>query len=309
MSFIHPMNASPMPQRIQLKLSDGWSAEEKFDGHRLVAQVGGGPARDLFTSKLVMAWARSGIERKLPEQILRALTVLPDGIYDGELCAPCGKSYGVTELSNTGGLRYVIFDVLELLGQSTVGKSYDERRAFLEEIFSRDHVGSFAPNVELARSIPITSMTEVNTLKTQVWSEGGEGLILKRRAAKYFPGKRSKDFIKIKKCEAAALTVIGFEPSKGKIIDRGLFGTTVVQDDAGNITTVKTLNDFELDRFEKEAWTATNLTWKTVRVVGKGTVKMHVNHPAVGRKLRIEFQERTADGSYREPRWDRWETE
>jgi ATP-dependent DNA ligase len=307
MSFIHPMNASPLPKNWKFT-RDAWVAERKFDGHRLVAQVGGGPARDLFTSKLVVAWARSGIERKLPEQILRALTVLPDGIYDGELCVPGGRSYGVTELTQTNNLEYVIFDVLELLGHSTVHKTYDERRAFLEEMFTREHINGHSA-IKLADSWPISSMDDVDRLKEDVWAEDGEGLILKRRAARYQPGKRSKDFIKIKKCDSAVLTVIGFEPSKGKIMDRGPFGTTVIQDDDGNITTVKTLNDFELDRLEKEDTPGIERHWKTVRVVGKGAVKMHTNHPAVGRKLRIEFQERTPDMSYREPRWDRWEDE
>jgi hypothetical protein len=86
---------------------------------------------------------------------------------------------------------------------------------------------------------------------------------------------------------------MGFTQSRGKIIDRGPYAAVLLRDAAGNETTVKTLNDVELDRFEQE--------WPSTAGVE--------HHPAVGRKLRIEYQERTPDGSYRHPRWDRWEDE
>jgi ATP-dependent DNA ligase len=108
--------------------------------------------------------------------------------------------------------------------------------------------------------------------------------------AVYRPGKRDKSWIKIKKLRSAVLTVTGFQPSKGQIINRGPFATVVLKDEQGNVTTVKTRNDAEIAKLEAQA------------VAGAA-------HPAIGRKLRIEFQERTVDGSYRHPRWDRWENE
>jgi hypothetical protein len=34
-----------------------------------------------------------------------------------------------------------------------------------------------------------------------------------------------------------------------------------------------------------------------------------ITHPAMGRLLRIEYQDIAADGGVRHPRWDRWEDE
>lgn len=287
MSFISPMLAASMP-KTPLDIRPGlYVAETKFDGHRLVVEVS---QLDKDTP-IVQAWSRHGLPRLLPAHIVKALTVFPVGIYDGELNVPGKRSYGVTELVNGPNLVYTVFDVLELFGVSTMAETQDRRRAYLEEIFSRDHISPYSAAVDLAKQYEIASRGDVDTLLRAIWDEDGEGLILKRRLARYVPGKRPKDaWIKMKDLKSAVLTVIGFQPSKGEIQNRGPYATVVLQDDAGFTTTVKTLNDKELDRFNAAAGTA-------------------IVHPAIGRKLRIEYQEKTPDGSYRHPRWDRWETE
>ena len=123
-----------------------------------------------------------------------------------------------------------------------------------------------------------------------VWDSDGEGLIIKRRQAPYTSGKRTMDFIKLKDLRTAVLTLVGFRAGVGTIVDRGAYATVVLRDEHGVQTTVKTLNDKELARFESSA-------------------KGHKVHPAIGRSLRIEYHEKTPDGNYRHPRWDRWENE
>ncbi|CAB4190703.1 ATP-dependent DNA ligase [uncultured Caudovirales phage] len=285
--FINPMLASPLP--VGFAPAPGvWAAEEKFDGHRLIVEIAEGKF-DLFTDgKRVRAWSRDGLSRALPTHVVASLSELPVGIYDGELLAPGKRSYGVTELANSAALVYTVFDVLELLGESTVHHSYDQRRVYLEEIFSRQWIANQTALV-LASSSEIESIEQLQALQNAVWVRDGEGLILKRRTAPYQPGKRSKDFLKIKQLRTAVLTVIGFRPSTGKIVNRGPHAMLLLRDSEGNVTTVKTRNDVEIARLDAQA--------------GVGV------HPAIGRQLRIEFQERTPDGNYRHPRWDRWENE
>lgn len=288
MPFISPMLASPMPKQ-PIDLSSGeYAAEEKFDGHRLIVEVSSGQAVDLFAEgPLVQAWGRYGIARILPSHITDALAKFPYGIYDGELLAPGKRSYGVTELVNSSDLVFTAFDLLKLFDEDTTDLTYDERRALLEKIFSTEALQS--PATVLATSRVLYTEEQMRALRNQIWARDGEGLIIKRRRGKYHPGKRTKEFIKIKQLQTAVLTVIGFEASKGTIQDRGRFATVVLRDDGGYQTKVKTLNNVELDRFEKEAGPSP--------------------HPAIGRRLCIEYQERTPDGSYRHPRWDRWEDE
>lgn len=273
MSFISPMLAAP---NERLHITPGlYVAEQKFDGHRLVVEI---------TPSTITAWSRQGKERVLPSHIIKALAQLPRGIYDGELHVPGKKSFAVTEGAHESKRVFTIFDILELLGVSTMAQTYDSRRAYLEEMHRND---VFCEHVNIGWSKPIDSEQTVTRLKNEVWSAGGEGLIIKRRASRYTIGKRPKqDWIKIKACASAVLTVVGFKPSEGTVQNRGPYAVVVLEDADGNMTTVKTKNDAECRRLESISATP---------------------HPEIGRKLRIEFHERTEDAGYREPRWDRWE--
>jgi bifunctional non-homologous end joining protein LigD len=292
MSFIPPMLASPMKPGFTVSPGE-WVAEEKFDGHRLIIEVSD-TSNDLFTAgRGVWAWSRDHKSRVLPRHLRDELVYLPVGIYDGELMVPGGQSHNVTELEKLGQLQFVVFDVLESLGKSTTHLPYSERRQLLEASF--DYARQLNPllaNVVLAESTPVASMGDVVKLRDEVWARGGEGLILKRVRSPYSAGKRTKDFVKVKQLRNSTLTVVGFEASRGTINNRGPYACVVLEDEDGNVTTVKTRNDACIAELEK---------------VGAGLSPSR--HPYIGRRLCIEYQNRTEDGGYRHPRWDRWEDE
>ena len=298
MPFLSPMLAKPLPKDFSLSPGE-FSAETKIDGHRLIVEVADGSS-NLFTDKSVTAWSRNGLLRALPTHLLESLSLFPNGMYDGELCVPGKRSYGVTELVNGPDLVYCIFDLLSIHGADTTPLSYNNRRGFLTDVFSKQT----SESVHLEKSTPVDSWEQVITLRDEVWERDGEGLILKRRNSPYLVGKRSKDQIKIKALRTEILTVIGFVPSHGLINNRGLYATIVIQNEDGIVTTVKTRNDAECRALEAEG--NVELEWRETRFMGK-PMKMIVNHPAVGRKLQIEFQELTIpDNNYRHPRFDHW---
>jgi bifunctional non-homologous end joining protein LigD len=276
------MLASPIPEGW--KPTPGqWAIEQKYDGHRLLVQIT--HLKDGIP--VVQAWSRNGLTRDLPAHLNAALALLPVGIYDGELVVPGKRSYGVTELANGGDLVYTVFDILSVLFKDVTKEPYDARRAYLTTIFGHKlFAGETA--VVLAPSWNVDTLDQIRTACQTVWDADGEGLIVKRRKGIYVAGKRSKDFLKMKDLRSAVLTVVGFQAGKGTIVDRGPYATVMLRDDAGIETTVKTLNDMELAAFERQA-------------------KKAGAHPAIGRRLRIEYQEKTTDGNYRHPRWDRWE--
>jgi ATP-dependent DNA ligase len=287
MSFITPMLAAAMP-KTPLNITPGkYIAEEKFDGHRLIVERSEVP---LNGTAVITAWSRDGKVRLLPFHLVTALVKLPNGIYDGELIAPEGKSHNVTELTQASSLVYVIFDVLELLRTNTIMQPWTERRAYLEEIFKRPHIQS--RHLRLSLVVKVNSFPDVNQLLADMFAMGKEGLIVKRIAARYSPGKRPKeDWIKLKGLKTAVLTVIGFQASKGTIMNRGPYAVTVLRDDDGVETQVKTIDDAQCRAFEAEA----PVDWMD-------------GHPAIGRRLRIEYQEKIG-ANYRHPRWDRWAEE
>jgi ATP-dependent DNA ligase len=285
MSFIQPMNAAGLPGQKKSPLEilpDEWVAEEKFDGHRLIVEV---------TSEGVTAWSRAGNVRQLPDHLIEELFEFPEGLFDGELVVggDRSRSSAVVELTKIHSLVYKMFDVLRIHTCDLTENAdypYKRRREILEDIH-KSKTGKF---VYLATAWKLRDMDHAKLLAQQVWNRGGEGLILKRRMGLYVPGKRSKDFRKMKALQSAVLTVMGFIESHGGIQYRGAYAIVQLIDEDGNRTRVKTKNDLQCRLFEARE-----------EILG--------NHPDIGRKLRIEFQERTPDGSYREPRWDRWEDE
>jgi ATP-dependent DNA ligase len=301
--FVQPMLASPLldPRTKDvvrhLDLGSGlWVAEEKFDGVRVCVDVrstGG----DLFGNPSVHARTRYGLPRILPPHVRESLERFPSGIYDGELYAPGERSYGSDPRGeNAGKLVLAVFDVTELLGRDLVAleATYTERRAYLIEIFDRLRrdirlTADDRQAVTLAWSQSVRTLDRVWELRDRVWAEGGEGLILKRIAGAYRPDKRVKDWIKVKDLRSSVLELVGFE--------EGLLGphaVVLLQDDDGNQTSVKTKNDALRAYFDQHGETHGECAHRP---------------RCFGRRVRVEFQERTPDRGYRHPRWDRFEDE
>jgi len=306
---IKPMLAVPMSKANITDWTD-WIVEEKYDGHRLIVQVAHlhiwGAAKP---ESNVIAWTRprqhagatgkTMLERPLPSHLIKQLKVLPTGTYDGELVG--GRtSTDVSRLDVQASLRFVVFDVLQHEGADQMSRPLDQRRRLLAAIFRQDDVDA-CEHLMISTAIRVTCQDDVTKFVTEVWTQGGEGAILKRRAAPYQPGKRSPDFIKVKKLFTEVMTVVGFEATRGKVMNRGPFATVVLEDSKGNRTSVKTVDDVELEKFNRE--------WDQRSSITTHRDTPDTSHPALGRKLRIEYQDRTPDGGYRHPRWDRWEDE
>ncbi len=220
-----PMLASAMTEPVSGAAFDrrfaggAWVMEEKLDGHRLIAVV---------TDGQVAAFARPGRDgvaksRDLPAHIVTELQRFPDGVYDGELLAPSGKSWDVTTVG--AQLVFVVFDVLHVEG------SYDRRRTALLDALRVLPLGQTA--VSTVESVaPSWSAVEA------IWKRGGEGVIVKRRASYYRPGYRSPDWVKVKQSHAATLTITGFDAGKS-----GPYSALKLRDVDGHDTTVKTLDN------------------------------------------------------------------
>lgn len=302
-----PMLAKELTAKIRITPNQ-YVAETKYDGIRMIV--------DVKRPGVVSTWSRLGnsCDHRLSTQLAVSLSQLPVGIYDGELILPGEGTYSsdVTSLVNKSKLHFIVFDALRLLEVDVTSHPQRKRREHLESIFNN---ASF-PQVQLAEQWKVSSRAELDEVVGAIWEKGGEGVILKDLNAPYATGgsvcKRTNAFLKLKEKDDAVLKVMGFVPSVGDIMQRGPFAMAVLQDDKGNWTVVKTKNDEELRRLEKEMLTVHKdiSTWTYGQVkIGARNVTYISNHPRVGSALRIEFQRRTPDGSYRHPRWSRWGAE
>lgn len=288
--FIAPMTiAAELPKDWSPR--ELWYAEEKYDGHRLCVAVSP-DARDLFGKPEISAWSREGNPRDLPEKIVRELACLPSGVYDGELVASGGRrsSSDVVSLREFEGLNLILFDVIEYIGATLIHHGLTRRRGVLEEAFRRG-AGVLGHSVRLAFQYEVGSLETLNEIKAQVLARGGEGLIVKNPKSVYLPGKRSKEWFKVKEKKTAVIRITGYVPGRGAFNYgdpcASVLGTCR---ETGITTSVKTRNEQERCKMEED------------------------QARYIGRELRIEFQDYIRDEagkpiSFRHPRWDRWEDE
>lgn len=272
MPFISPMLAGAMPKKFTLDY-EHYRIEEKYDGHRLIVET---------TTSSVRAWSRYGKERVLPVHLQKLYKILEPGIYDGELLVPGQRSFNVTELTNQEQLVFVVFDILVSFGHNLMHCDYKSRREMLEDSLELGvHWEGVSDIVKRAVSTPALNEERVQHYFKEVLAHGGEGLILKDTRSVYEPGKRPKGaWIKMKDQQSDVLKILGFVPGLN-----GPYSKVLLENDKGKRIQVKVRNNALLARASQNP------------------------KEFIGRMLRIEFQERTPDGSYRHPRWDRFEDE
>jgi bifunctional non-homologous end joining protein LigD len=124
----------------------GWVHEVKFDGYRIQARVENG--RGVLRTRKGLDWTTKF------GTIARAVAVLPDGIYDGEVVALDKKgvpNFGALQAAlaegKTDGLIYFVFDLLFADGDLRK-VPLRERKATLKRIIEKLHEDSLIRYVE-----------------------------------------------------------------------------------------------------------------------------------------------------------------
>lgn len=189
----------------QVPAGEDWLHEVKWDGYRLIAQIGGGKVR---------LWSRNEREwtDKLPE-IVEALQTLDlaDSVLDGELIAGAGRQedFGLLQATLSGEknatLTYVLFDVLQVDGVDVSRSPQYQRKLLLEEILKH-------PPARLAYSSHVIGRGE--EALAMALERRLEGVISKRTDAPYHAG-RGDTWRKIKQRQSDEFAVVGYTLPKG----------------------------------------------------------------------------------------------
>lgn len=212
---IEPMMAVPGPLP-PAREDDTWAYEMKWDGVRAIGTVTG-------TVLGLRSRKGSDITSNYPElgSLGIAMGAL-DVVLDGEVVrlGSAGRpDFGALQhrmhvsdaararkLAETAPVTYLIFDLLYAAGHSTVGLSYEQRRAVLAEV------------------VPEGPRWQV----TPWWSGGGadvlaasrehelEGILAKKLDSTYRPGQRSPLWRKVKNVRAQSGLIGGWLPGAGR---------------------------------------------------------------------------------------------
>ena len=173
----------------------GWVYERKLDGLRCLAVRNG--AR-------VELWSRNhnSFLDRFPEVASAVAALAPDSfVLDGELVAHDGSDFvGFGQLQQHQSqyrVVYGVFDLLHLLGEDTTSLGLAERRRLVSRVVADE------PHLALVGELA----GDPGELLAAACRDGWEGLVAKRAAAPYTPG-RSGSWVKLK-CSASQELVIG----------------------------------------------------------------------------------------------------
>jgi bifunctional non-homologous end joining protein LigD len=210
--------------------SDEWIYEVKWDGVRALAVCA--------DETLLLSRNRRDITGTYPEfERLHERTVALDSVLDGEIVAMADGRPSFERLQARMNLQnprdiqrmmkqvpvvYIAFDLLYLDGMSLMDRPVEERKRLLSEIIIP------APNVLVSDYVD----TEGIALFEAARSQGLEGIVAKRMGSPYRPGRRTREWIKIKTVYDGDVVVGGW--SRGEGSRSASFGALLVGAYAGD---------------------------------------------------------------------------
>lgn len=231
--------------------------EWKYDGARVQIHKSGGKVR-IYSRRLENVTASLPEISKAAVKQIRAESAILDGEAvalspDGrprafqEILKRFRRKYNVEKLASEIPLSLFLFDLIYLDGQSVIDLPLMERRKLLAGITDPSLL---APQV-------LSDKTEVaEEIYKKALDAGHEGIMLKNPSSVYAPGKRGKNWLKVKPImETLDLAVIGakwgegrratflgsyrlacHDPETGKLLDVGWVATGLTDESLAELT-------------------------------------------------------------------------
>ena len=210
--MIEPMLATLIDPSV-INFQDSWIIEPKYDGERIIA---------ILRDDKISLWTRRNIQAsyKFPE-IVEALKKNIDGddwILDGELTVSGGlrqllnrnveDRFKISLLSRKIPATYHIFDILQYKREDLTNKPLVERKNILINVVHPDD------RVEI---VPFHEVEDHMKQFHEYLKQGFEGAMIKNFYSNYELGRRSDQWLKIKKGDTVDVHVIGATKSRSSI--------------------------------------------------------------------------------------------
>ncbi len=217
MHLFHPLKfmlATPASDLadIERTMPDDFFVEDKFDGIRGQAHVQNG--RVAIYSRTL-----DEISVRFPE-LHQPLASLPtDVILDGEIITArgaeilpfsdlqkrLGRKVVSQELQASTPVVFVAWDLLYAGGQVLIDDPLEARRARLEDLI---RTASDSERLRLAKTKRLNSVAELDDEFDAARARGNEGLMIKDPSSSYKPGRRGREWLKLKKALATLDVVV-----------------------------------------------------------------------------------------------------
>lgn len=191
----------------------GWVFEPKWDGVRALATC--------TDETLLISRSSKDMTSTYPDLAkLHDQLVALDAIVDGEIVAMkegrpsfellqsrinLAKESDIERIAKEIPVTFVAFDILYLDGRSLIGLPLEERKEILGDVVVTNN------RVEVSPVIPEEGVALFDAAKAQHL----EGIVAKKLGASYRPGKRSREWLKVKTVYEADVVIGGWTPGEG----------------------------------------------------------------------------------------------
>ena len=217
---------------------DEWLHEVKWDGYRAIVTVAGGEVELTSRNGNSLTARFESVARAVVQAVKT-----PDCVLDGEVCAldEHGRASFSAMQQGSGPLVLYVFDVLEIEGESLVELPLTERHKRLEALLDRRN-----------RTVRLSeTFDDGEGLYEAAAAQGLEGVVSKRAESTYQPGRRSRDWLKVKTQGRQEFVVVGRTKGQGR--RSGRFGALVLAvNEGGRLRWVGNVgtgfDDAEIDR-------------------------------------------------------------
>jgi bifunctional non-homologous end joining protein LigD len=196
----------------------GWAFEMKWDGVRAISYLAGGRVKLLSRKGRDDTQAYFDVVDDLSK--IKVQTVILDGevvVTDAAGRPNFGllqhrinltRPADIERVAKTYPAQLMLFDILELNGQSLIKKMYQERREILENLVPQEP-GSRIQVPPIFEGDLSAALATADQLQL-------EGVVAKRRNSIYQPGRRTHTWLKIKLHRVQEVVIGGWREGKGR---------------------------------------------------------------------------------------------
>jgi bifunctional non-homologous end joining protein LigD len=228
-SGLRPMlaTAGPLPAGPVAAGQPGWAFEMKWDGLRALSYLTGDgvrlvsrTGRDIThaypeLAGLAAAVRAAGAEQAVLDGEIVALTSAPDPAAISAGWRPSFEALqrrmnlsaadDVRLLAARVPVTYLAFDLLSLNGHALLDLPWSQRRGLLDELRLQ------GPSWLTPPAFTTETGPDVQAASVQ---QGLEGVVAKRQASRYEPGRRSSSWVKVKNVRRQEAVVGGWQPGE-----------------------------------------------------------------------------------------------
>ena len=223
-------------------------SQPKLDGHRCVAVVKDGVAT---------LWSRTRKPITGVPHIVAAMAGLPDTVLDGEL-------YNHDYRDRFEELTSFIKRPDPKPGHEAV--QYHVYDLVTDDVFSLRTVAAKAavalassPSIVAVATVLVSNEDDAMEVFENFTGQGYEGAMLRNAASPYVQ-KRSYDLQKVKEFQDEEFEIVGVEPGRGRMADKGIFVCKTVAGDRFRVKKKGNLDDLALYLKDPERWEGQMLT-------------------------------------------------